>query len=621
MKLRHQNYRQIIIVTFVFAFIATLSFFLTRSAPQTNAADLSNFKVGNIISDYTMGNYNSMSKEDIQNFLRSKVSCSDYDLKKTNAGAYEWEWINERDSTGVNYNYRIHFKYWTDNGWYYTAANYHVEDGHYVCIADERFNGQSAADIIYEVAQNYHINPQVLLVLLQKEQGLITDQLPNSGQYRSATGYGCPDNDVCDSQYYGFKNQLENAASLFRSILDHGSRYKPVGNNYIQFHPDASCGGSTVYIENNATAALYQYTPYQPNQPALDAGYGTGNYCSAYGNRNFYLYFADWFGDPSAAHYVMPAPAPRHEASTVADGTYYIASLLDESKVLDVEDGSTSSQANIQLYEKWGTNNTAQKWSLKYDTYGHFYTITNVGSGKLLDIKGGTISNTTNIWQYNNNGTCSQRWHIIKSIDGLNITNACNENYVLDVTGGIASDHSNIQLYQSNNTKAQQWHFIPSEIVSVEGAQLISDGEYYLATSLDELKVLDVQDCNSANHANVQIYERAGGINNKSQLWNITYDTSSGYYTITSANSQRALDISNASMNNHANIQTYTPNNTCAQHWYIKPINGKMSLISACNSSYVLDLEGGKTSNHTNIQLYQNWSNSAQLWIPIPSHY
>src|SRR5699024_261440 len=36
--------------------------------------------------------------------------------------------------------------------------------------------------------------------------------------------------------------------------------------------------------------------PYQPNRAALNAGYGTGDGCSAYGNRNFYNYFTDWFG-------------------------------------------------------------------------------------------------------------------------------------------------------------------------------------------------------------------------------------------------------------------------------------------------------------------------------------
>ena len=49
---------------------------------------------------------------------------------------------------------------------------------------------------------------------------------------------------------------------------------------------DVNCGTSSVYIQNQATAGLYNYTPYQPNAAALANLYGTGDSCSAYGNRN-----------------------------------------------------------------------------------------------------------------------------------------------------------------------------------------------------------------------------------------------------------------------------------------------------------------------------------------------
>ena len=58
---------------------------------------------------------------------------------------------------------------------------------------------------------------------------------------------------------------------------------------------------SPVYIQNQATANLYYYTPYQPNAAAIRAGYGEGDGCSSYGNRNFFQYFTDWFGATQAA--------------------------------------------------------------------------------------------------------------------------------------------------------------------------------------------------------------------------------------------------------------------------------------------------------------------------------
>ena len=63
-------------------------------------------------------------------------------------------------------------------------------------MSEERFgdgevigSGDTAAHIIWQAAQDYRINPQVLIVLLQKETSLITDPIPNNGDYRKATGF------------------------------------------------------------------------------------------------------------------------------------------------------------------------------------------------------------------------------------------------------------------------------------------------------------------------------------------------------------------------------------------------------------------------------------------------
>ena len=279
------------LIIFVFVFVAVFTFLKTRGTGTTSAASLDNFKPGNIISDYVMSNSSSMSEAEIQKFLSEHGNCN-------NTETYKADW--------------------------WPSVYYHIKDGYFVCLSEETFgegtaygedapNGISAAHIIYEAAKDYNINPQVLIVLLEKEQGLISDSWPNSRQYRSATGYGCPDTAACDEKYYGFKNQVRNAASMFRTVLDGGWTNYPVGENYIQYNPNAACGGSIVNVENLATSALYRYTPYQPNAAALSVGYGTAP-CGAYGNRNFYLYFSDWFGDPTITnepHY-EPFITPRY---------------------------------------------------------------------------------------------------------------------------------------------------------------------------------------------------------------------------------------------------------------------------------------------------------------------
>ncbi|MFC8681043.1 LGFP repeat-containing protein [Microbacterium ureisolvens] len=161
---------------------------------------------------------------------------------------------------------------------------------------------QTAAEIIYHVARACGINPQVILATLQKEQGLVTHTWPSEWRYTIAMGQGCPDTAACDTRYYGFFNQVYGAAWQFKRYANPPGTsnfftwYAPGKTWNILYNPDRACGSSPVFVANQATANLYYYTPYQPNAAALAAGYGTGNGCSAYGNRNFYNYFTDWFG-------------------------------------------------------------------------------------------------------------------------------------------------------------------------------------------------------------------------------------------------------------------------------------------------------------------------------------
>ncbi|MDO4746777.1 MAG: hypothetical protein Q4A70_00310 [Candidatus Saccharibacteria bacterium] len=274
LAVRRRDKRVWYVLLGVFVAVFLFSFMVQRfkNDGEATAASLAGFDPGYIISDYQMGNYTSMDEAQIQSFLTNKNSCSNRDY-------------NLYLQLSANKNYTWHWK-----------------DGHFVCLSEELFgdgevigSGETAAHIIWQAAQDYRINPQVLLVLLQKETSLITDPIPNNGDYRKATGYGCPDTAPCSSQYYGFKNQVRKAAALFSTVLNGGWTNYPLGNNYVQYNPNAGCGGSVVNIRSLATSALYRYTPYQPNAGAIAAGYGTA-YCGAYGNRNFYLYFEDWFG-------------------------------------------------------------------------------------------------------------------------------------------------------------------------------------------------------------------------------------------------------------------------------------------------------------------------------------
>lgn len=232
---------------------------------EAQAADSAQFDAGNIISDSIFFDGLGYSSSQVQSFLNSKVTaCRD-------------GYTCLRD---------------------YSQATPNMPNSPNRCAPYSGSPAESAAQIISKVGVACGINPKVLLVLLQKEQSLVTDTWPLDSQYRNATGFACPDTAPCDPSFSGFFYQVYYAARQFKTyaLYPDDYNYRPGRVNNVLYNPNRDCGSSGIYIQNQATANLYIYTPYQPNQAALSNLYGTGDGCSAYGNRNFWRIFTDWFG-------------------------------------------------------------------------------------------------------------------------------------------------------------------------------------------------------------------------------------------------------------------------------------------------------------------------------------
>ncbi len=274
--------------------VATAALVALQPASVSDALSGSAFDPTNIISDANFYDANAMSEADIQSFLQSQIgSC-------TNGLC-----LNVLRADTVN-----------------KAVDNMCPRG-YAGAASE-----PVSRIIFKVQQGCGISAKVILVTLQKEQGLVTSRGPSTLVLRKAMGYGCPDSSVCDSLYYGVFNQIFQAARQLKryglAAPDNISfHYFPVGApSTVRFSPNdvspstgVACGASTLTIQNKATAALYYYTPYQPNAPALANLRGSGDGCSAYGNRNFWVYYNDWFGPPS-----YPPGSPEGEVYGITGG-------------------------------------------------------------------------------------------------------------------------------------------------------------------------------------------------------------------------------------------------------------------------------------------------------------
>lgn len=278
-------------------------------APAQEAkASVAGFNAGNIVSDSVFYDGNALSAAQIQNFLNARVPRCTIGDPGRGAGM-PWPANNSSIAATCLKDYQ-------------TATSSRAADrycGAYVGAVQE-----SAAQIISKVAQACGISPKVLLVMLEKEQSLITDTWPTVRQLEVAMGANCPDSGPnwsasCDPRYYGFSQQVYRGAWLLKYYKLNPTEYKyrAFQWNTIQWHPDPACGTSQVFIENQATAALYIYTPYRPNQAALNAGWGIGDGCSTYGNRNFYNLFTSWFGSTQGAGMSLD---PVGKIETVVNG-------------------------------------------------------------------------------------------------------------------------------------------------------------------------------------------------------------------------------------------------------------------------------------------------------------
>ena len=273
-----------ILTTLVIGSFGSLSLFWFNQEASAYPAELGsdNFHPGRIIDNHIFTDVSTMTIEDIQDFLEDNVENRECDRYHENSY-----------STDISGPFTCLFEFQENTETNENNYGLFTDDGAPVDIED----GLTASEIIWQAAQDHEINPQVLLVLLQKEQSLITDDWPWLLQFLRAAGYQCPDDAPCDQASARFHKQISNAAWQFRQYLDHTEDYwYVVGQNRIFYNPDSTCGYEIVDIENKATVALYLYTPYVPNEAALNNILGHGDSCSAYGNRNFWSYFQRWFG-------------------------------------------------------------------------------------------------------------------------------------------------------------------------------------------------------------------------------------------------------------------------------------------------------------------------------------
>lgn len=217
-----------------------------------------NFNPNHIIDDSDMLAYNAMNLSDIQIFLENHHSYLATYVTTSTTGVLESAAQIIYDATHNNYD----------------------------CDGVTLSASPTAAERAAKCQHITTVNPRVILVLLQKEESLIDDADPPQSHLDWATGYGCPDGWVCNPYYKGFAKQVNSAALQFLAYMTNpgGYSYLP-GQTYTisnTLQPYCTTANQTMQVtpQNQATAALYNYTPHVFN-----------------GNYNFYLFWNRYFPD------------------------------------------------------------------------------------------------------------------------------------------------------------------------------------------------------------------------------------------------------------------------------------------------------------------------------------
>ena len=172
------------------------------------------FNPHNIISDFELEEYDSLSVDSIQRFLESK--------------------------------------------------------GSYLAKYKQTVNGavKTAAQIIFDEARIYQISPKVILAMLQKEQSLVTDPSPSQDQLDWATGFGicdsCSKGDSSVATFRGFYNQVSLFAEKVR--VNYLRDLASLGKTFTGWGPGltkTTLDGYEVTPMNKATSVLYTYNPFR----------------------------------------------------------------------------------------------------------------------------------------------------------------------------------------------------------------------------------------------------------------------------------------------------------------------------------------------------------------------
>ncbi len=153
---------------------------------------------------------------------------------------------------------------------------------------------------------------------------------------------------------------------------------------------------------------------------------------------------------------------PRYTAEPADIGERFFAKINYQSAGLSV------AVSNDNVITAAPVSGTDQLWFFDRNSDGS-YIITSYSTGKVLTVENGSYSKEANIGLTEKNGSDAQRWFLFENVNGTYSFRAkCAPICVMDIYGASTTAGANVQNYTYNSSAAQQFTVIKDTTVSAD---------------------------------------------------------------------------------------------------------------------------------------------------------
>ena len=285
---------------------------------------------------------------------------------------------------------------------------------------------------------------------------------------------------------------------------------------------------------------------------------------------------------------------------SVKDGTYVIQSALGSDKVIEVPSANQNA-VSIALGNR-NESKSSQRFEI-VSTGDGYYNIIAEHSGKALEVKGGSSAAGTSIQQNTlNRNSLAQKWCFMSAGGGYYYLCSALGTY-MDVWSGQTAAGTQVWAYTFNGSVAQKWKMVESDY------QPIPNGTYLIGNGLNTNMALDVASASVENYANVQLGNAESPY---SQRFEITY-VGGGYYKIIAEHSGKSIDVFSGWNTDGANVHQYTWNGSDAQLWKFVDAGNDMYYIRS-KLGTVLGLSSENAALGTNVCMRSITRADSQKW-------